>query len=785
MAPAAFCRSGTRRVKHRAIKRAFGRPAQAMIESLSARTLLFGGDLDTSFSSDGMATHTSSSEELIAVGVDSQSDGKVVVAFRAFARVASNAMQVVRFNVNGTLDTTFGTNGVASATFLDESFDPLIAATTSAIAVQPDNKIVVVGTASNVYTGREMGVVARFDVNGTLDPTFSGNGKFVLESFTDSLIRSDNDRINDVKVQTDGKIVLSGTSDLYENDEDVMGVARLNANGTLDTTLDGDGARVVDVGSGGEFGAAVAIAPDGKLVLVGSGREFGSTSNQTRFSIARLNGSNGSFDSTFDSDGRLETTFGSYNYNVATDVVVTGDGKITFSGTVGPASTSNLAAQNAAVVRLNVNGTRDTTFGTSNGQIEVDFGGQGLQNTASSLIVNPVGRVIVGGSMNGQMAIFALNASGQYDNRFATDGTLSTTFANGAGASDITIGYGGKVLAAGGPDTATIRFDDRRDATVAIGTFNPILKEQGPTGSAFLVTREERLPYATRVYIGLKGAAGPGPGPLPNREADVIANGVTWTSLTRGYVDVPANSTFVSITVTPRDDSEVEGDEIATFSILADPAYDAVAPPSTTFYIRDNEGAPYVTTSSFTYLSKPHKVQMTFNHDVEASLAISDFEFTGSVPIPSPSLSYNPLGNIATITFGGEVLPDGKFTVRLPAGRVSNGAGILSTTEASLDFFFLRGDANRDRLVNFNDLLVLAANFNQTGRNWFTGDFNYDGACNFNDLLLLASRFNKSVDDPADASFLTTDATTSLLASTESAPTAPSRRRNRNADVVG
>jgi hypothetical protein len=61
------------------------------------------------------------------------------------------------------------------------------------------------------------------------------------------------------------------------------------------------------------------------------------------------------------------------------------------------------------------------------------------------------------------------------------------------------------------------------------------------------------------------------------------------------------------------------------------------------------------------------------------------------------------------------------------------------------NFFVLGGDANRDRVVNFSDLLVLAANYNQAGRTFAAGDFNYDGAVGFSDLLILAASYNRSL----------------------------------------
>jgi hypothetical protein len=104
----------------------------------------------------------------------------------------------------------------------------------------------------------------------------------------------------------------------------------------------------------------------------------------------------------------------------------------------------------------------------------------------------------------------------------------------------------------------------------------------------------------------------------------------------------------------------------------------------------------------------------------------------------------------ATWTHTG-VLPDGNYRATLPAGSVADAAGNPLAADDTLDFFVLAGDANRDRVVNFADLLVVAKNYNKAGATYAQGDFDYNGTVNFGDLLILAKSYNKTLAAPAAA----------------------------------
>jgi hypothetical protein len=145
-------------------------------------------------------------------------------------------------------------------------------------------------------------------------------------------------------------------------------------------------------------------------------------------------------------------------------------------------------------------------------------------------------------------------------------------------------------------------------------------------------------------------------------------------------------------------------------------------------------------------------LRVTFDSDVSGSLQPGDLEIrragTGElVAVPGLRVSFN--ADTLTATFTGLSLPDGNYRATLKAAGVTDAFGNPMAADVTFDFFVLAGDVNRDRVVNFDDLLVLAKNYNATGATFAQGDLNFDGVVNFDDLLILAKGYNTSVPAPA------------------------------------
>jgi len=168
---------------------------------------------------------------------------------------------------------------------------------------------------------------------------------------------------------------------------------------------------------------------------------------------------------------------------------------------------------------------------------------------------------------------------------------------------------------------------------------------------------------------------------------------------------------------------------------------------------------PKLLESAFRFNNKPPEIRLAFSEDVSASfqpdtVVLKNLTTNQTIDPANLSITFTHYAN--EIDFGlsplpGGVLPDGNYRLTIPAAKLTDVAGNPLTQDVSLDFFVLAGDANRDRTVGFADLLILAQNYNGTGRTFSQGDFNYDGKVDFSDLLILAQQYNKTLPPPAAA----------------------------------
>jgi uncharacterized delta-60 repeat protein len=312
-----------------------------------------------------------------------QSDGKIVVG-GDFLRISGISQKyVARIQSDGRPDTGFnigtGLNNVVYA-----------------VNIQADGKIVVVG-GFTTFNGATVGRIVRLNTDGTRDTAFTTNngtgaGNLVWCS----------------AVQSDGKILLGGYFTSF-NAFTVNRVVRLNADGTRDTTF------TTNTGTGASAEVlAVAIESGGKMILAGSFTTFnGATVNR----IVRLN-SNGTRDSAF------TTNTGTGANGTVSGIAIQPDGKIIL---VGSFTTFNGTTVNR-IVRLNTDGTRDTTFTTNTGAGFNDFN----NGSPIAIVVQPNGKIVVGGqfiAFNGATvgSVVRLNADGTRDVAFTTNGGTGTS----------------------------------------------------------------------------------------------------------------------------------------------------------------------------------------------------------------------------------------------------------------------------------------------------------------------------------------------------------------------
>ncbi len=386
------------------------------------------GTLDTSFSGDGKIIDTS-----LGFNYESHSgvlvlpDGKIVVGGTRDESGFANAFALVRYNVDGTLDGTFGTGGRSYAT---------ISPTGSgiyALSLQPDGKLVAAGYSNNTNFDPTL-ALARFNSNGSLDTGFGSNG-VVTNTFDTSISFA-----NAIALASDGKIAVVGES----NDD--FAVARYNPDGTPDTSFSGDGKLTTDFGTS-EDANAVALQPDGRTLV--AGRKIISFSNFTRdFALARYN-ADGTLDTGFDTDGKVTVPFGGApDDDGATSLSLQVDGKIVALGYAG--INPNHFDLDFALSRLNTNGSLDTTF-DGDGKITAKVGGS--VEGALDMVVRPNGKIVAAGALEGEFALAQYNADGTLDTSFGTGGKVITEFQSGGLASSVAFALilqpDGKVIAGG------------------------------------------------------------------------------------------------------------------------------------------------------------------------------------------------------------------------------------------------------------------------------------------------------------------------------------------------
>ena len=271
--------------------------------------------LDTSFSGDGMVTlsFTTPGND-VGLGIAVQADGKIVVVGTSNSGSGNSDFAVARFNDDGSLDNTFDVDGRVTTSF--SGGDDV----GSGIAVQADGKIVVVGTSDD-GSGDSDFAVARFTVNGSLDPSFSGDGRVTL-SFT-----AGDDVGSGIAVQSDGKIVVVGTTDDLSNTW--FAVARFTVNGSLDPSFAGDGTVISRSSKNGDdMGSGNAVQSDDRTVVVGSSDDG---SGKWRFVVARFS-IDASFPDPDNSSGKAITSFTAGD-DVGSGIAVQSDGRIVVVGT--------------------------------------------------------------------------------------------------------------------------------------------------------------------------------------------------------------------------------------------------------------------------------------------------------------------------------------------------------------------------------------------------------------------------------------------------------------------
>jgi uncharacterized delta-60 repeat protein len=282
------------------------------------------GSLDSTFGSGGKTTAAiGSGDDRIYAGA-LQPDGKIVVAGSSVGATTFRDFVVARFNANGTPDSSFGSGGHVVTDFdsgYDDAYDLLL---------QPDGKLVAVGTAENAAGIRDFFALARYLGNGSLDTSFGSGGKVT------TAVGASYDEARAAALQPDGKIVAGGDS--YMGSRNIFALARYNGNGSLDQSFASGGKLTTVVGTDLESVLDLALQPDGKVLAAGYADP--GSGGGSDFALVRYN-ADGSLDQGFGAGGKVIAGLSSRS-DTARAMVLQPDGKIVLGGLyVHPENTSD------------------------------------------------------------------------------------------------------------------------------------------------------------------------------------------------------------------------------------------------------------------------------------------------------------------------------------------------------------------------------------------------------------------------------------------------------------
>jgi uncharacterized delta-60 repeat protein len=320
------------------------------------------GTLDQAFGDGGVA-ETSFGTFSAGEAVDLQDDGSIVVA--GFTGTdGNNDLAVVKFLADGSLDASFGGDGIVTTGVGNND------ETSGGLATQGDGKFVVAGTSAGLHTTF---LLARYLADGSLDSTFGTSGLVSTRIGTDSAA-------TDIVIQPDGRIIAVGSSTSNTRGDD-FAIVRYKSDGSRDDTFGTNGVVTIPIGPGNadESALAVGLQADGRIVTVG----YSPQGTDFDFAAVRLN-PNGTLDTAFGGDGIVVTPVGTSTYDQAADLAIQADGRTIAGGSGG---------EQFALVRYLTDGSLDNEFGDG-GIVTTSIGSQAY---ARGVAIGPDGKIILAG----------------------------------------------------------------------------------------------------------------------------------------------------------------------------------------------------------------------------------------------------------------------------------------------------------------------------------------------------------------------------------------------------
>lgn len=361
------------------------------------------GSVDTSFAAGGRALTAVGAGEDYANVAAVQADGRLIVAGSSAAG-SGTQISIVRYGRDGTLDTSFGNAGRVMPAMGAQGNDQALA-----IALQPDGKILVAGRSDGDF------VLLRLNADGSADTGFGSAGRVRID------FAGGTDVARALLVMPDGKIVIGGEASAAGSTTGIdFALARCNPDGSLDAGFGIAGKLTTAMKTGSGTDAVHALA----LQTVGGAPRILAVGGEGDFMAARYTDS-GALDAGFGSGGRIVGLFNA-NIGSANAVALMPDGRAVLAGHIG---------HQTALVRLNLDGSLDASFGAGGRLAQVSA--TLSWNEATAVVRQADGKLVVGGwmytgnSSSGDFAVMRLLDSGVPDAGFGAQGLVIAPMAAG------------------------------------------------------------------------------------------------------------------------------------------------------------------------------------------------------------------------------------------------------------------------------------------------------------------------------------------------------------------
>ncbi|WP_282067954.1 T9SS type A sorting domain-containing protein [Olleya namhaensis] len=445
------------------------------------------GSLDTSFGTNGIVINDISDNLLSdkSLSIIVKDNGAFVVSGYTTNSNGNKDIALAQYNSDGSLDTLFGTNGIVTLDIngLDED---AISST-----FQSDGKIITVGETDNKV------VVARFNSNGTIDTSFATNGIFVYNISSEDVAIA-------VAISTNHEIYI-GCRFFFD-----YGVIKLTELGTFDSTFGTNGIVTTDLGSV-DYLTDIKLLSDNKLIVTGTSGNNHSGINGDSFDKAIIKyNSDGSLDTTFNSNGIIFTTYEDGGDDSGNALIIQPDNKIVVCGS----SYIGTEDDNFALARYNIDGSVDTSFGI-NGVSIIDHG---LDfEICTSALLQGDGKILVGGYViNGttfdfNFGLARYNSDGSIDSSFGNNGIILTDLNNNSSDYAYSMAFqNNKILLTGSTrvsgnsdDFAIVRYlaDDTLGINELTENTNTYSIYPNPTSRVFYITNKSKKNTISNIVI--------------------------------------------------------------------------------------------------------------------------------------------------------------------------------------------------------------------------------------------------------------------------------------------